>query len=86
MSEEREEYKVVETNEFETSPAIKKLKPCPFCGNLSNHSPKLFTFGAIFRAAVECGVCLACGPIVSSEKSQEDAERLAVALWDSRNG
>lgn len=62
-----------------------QLKPCPFCGNPPSPTPTLLTVDATFRAAIECGTCLARGPVVSSDRGQEEAERLAVILWNNRD-
>lgn len=66
---------------------MEQLTPCPFCG-FTNLDIKPVTYKIAgrdeWRAWVQCKTCLAEGPTVSSDKSEDEAELLAVTLWNGR--
>lgn len=62
-----------------------KLDPCPFCGRqASPQTGPPFVASDVARAWVQCDSCLARGPSVSSDVSEEEAQILAVTLWNRR--
>lgn len=73
-------------DEKEAAMITEELKPCPFCG-FSKASIKLgppMVSSDVARGWVECEICSAVGPSVSSDISEDEARLLAATLWNLR--
>lgn len=55
---------------------MKRIKPCPFCGNRADAVEEAVMYAPIMQA-VECGKCQARGPDKGTEEE-------AVAAWNDR--